>query len=185
MPRSINPVVLLILVVIGHSTSACCQDKSGKSFEYSDADDGGIYANVFVGGGTGLLLGGSAGFYMTRSLVDHRRFGGGGFVEYAVLNPSKTSSANDFFSADYQETLKIRKPPAVPHRAIFPFATVGYTHLIGSSNGVNFGGGLIAHYTKKTELVPALRIEYRDYYLPEQGHNQTIRLAWQIDFNTP
>jgi hypothetical protein len=41
------------------------------------------------------------------------------------------------------------------------------------------------HYTTKTELVPALRLEYRLYDLPGQGRNQTIRLSWQGEFNTP
>jgi hypothetical protein len=177
--------IVLALDLLGCSNVGWCQQKQGKAQwnEYTDADDGGLFANVFVGGGTGFLAGGSAGMYVTRSLVDRQLFGGGGFVEYAAL--SRNGSVDGLFSADYQETLKIRKPPSVPHRAIFPFATFGYTRVLGTGNGINYGGGAILHYTQKTELVPALRIEYRDYDLPGQGHDHTIRITWQGEFNTP
>jgi hypothetical protein len=183
MSRS-NISVLLVLILLACSTAGWGQKKEESWNEYTDADDGGLFANVFAGGGNGALVGGSAGFYMTR-FIQHAWFGGGGFAEFAALTPSRKNSTDGLFSVDYQETWKIRKPPTVPHRAIFPFATFGYTRLLGTSNGVNYGGGVIVHYTKRTELMPALRIEYRVYDLPGQGHNQTIRISWQGEFNTP
>ena len=184
MSRSTILAASLLLSFVACSPHASCQMKEDSWNEYTDADDGGLFANIFVGGGTGTLAGGSAGMYAIRGF-QHPWFGGGGFAEFAQLRPSRSGSTDGLFSVDYQETLKIRKPPSIPHRGIFPFTTFGYSHLFGSGNGINYGGGVILHYTKRTELVPALRIEYRCYDLPGQAHNQIFRISWQGEFNTP
>jgi hypothetical protein len=61
-----------------------------------------------------------------------------------------------------------------------PFATLGYTHLFGTGNAVNYGGGL----DLRLNNIHAIRFEARDYYSPTHPqtaqHNVAFRVGWVI-----
>jgi hypothetical protein len=64
---------------------------------------------------------------------------------------------------------------------ILPFATVGYTRLLGTGNAINFGGGI----DYRINHARAIRLELRDYYsfaLPRQ-HNVALRIGLSLYTN--
>lgn len=65
---------------------------------------------------------------------------------------------------------------ATHSRNYYPFATVGYSHLFGTGNAVNFGPGLDIRLTPTL----AIRVEARDYLtISPRQHTFAIRIGFR------
>ncbi len=85
---------------------------------------------------------------------------------------NRFSAGSAIFSANYMAAFDTSSNGQPNY---LPFVTAGYTHLFGTGNGVNFGGGV--DFLRNRAL--ALRVELRDY-LRVNGpaeHNLAIRIA--------
>jgi hypothetical protein len=161
-------LVSLAFIVIAFILATPCraQDIDSPKFVY------------FAGAGTNLSRGHAlgeiqAGASFEESTPNH--WIGYGFEGGYVGPWSRLKSGAGLFSFNYTPSWSFNK-----QARFLPFATVGYTHLFGTSNAVNFGCGLDLRLSNTR----AIRFEVRDYYspvLPQTArHDVAFRIGWVI-----
>jgi hypothetical protein len=94
------------------------------------------------------------------------------FEAGAVMPWSHLTSSSAILSANYSAAWSLDKS-----QRFLPFATVGYSRLFGTGNALNFGAGL----DYRLSDIHAIRVEARDYWVPERStHDVALRIGWVI-----
>lgn len=88
-----------------------------------------------------------------------------------ILPWSRPGAGSALFSANYAASWQAKSMPR-----LLPFATIGYTRLIGTANAINYGVGLDCLLSGRK----AIRVEVRDYqaFGHSQQHNVALRVGW-------
>lgn len=158
--------ILMIAIML-----CCCSLRAQSNDE--------LYAGFSVGGGNGAQAGVVVGDY---NKVRRGPFYTGGFLELGLIGPVRKSPADGLFSVNYESAFSFGARQ-LPERSILPFATIGYSRLFQAGNAINYGGGLVIRRLKRDSdgCASALKVEFRDYWIPGQGHSYALRLWRQKD----
>jgi hypothetical protein len=163
IPRMIFGV---IAIALGLMTASQCRAQDPASPQFA----------VFGGVGMTLSQGHSQGALQLGASFDEAppNAGFGLLLEGGYVAPwSNFKAGSGIFSANYMTTWKTDR-----QEKLLPFATAGYSHLFGTGNAVNFGGGV----DYRLNNAHAIRIEIRDYYSfsePRQN-NVALRIGWVV-----
>jgi hypothetical protein len=81
-------------------------------------------------------------------------------------------TASGIFSANYVSQFVF--PARQQSWYVLPFATVGYTTLVGTGNALNYGGGVDVLFGAGHSV----RVEFRDYLHAWSDHDAALRIGW-------
>lgn len=148
----------------------------------NDTDAGGLAGGLY---GTGGAIGGGGAFLGIYDTGSFRKFTHPGFfLDLGVVGPTRKTKADGVFSFNYQSTYNLRRDPdSRSSRPALLFLTGGYSGFFNNGNGVNYGGGLIWRHPRPYSDYGALRLEYRETFVPGWGRQPGFRIAYETGGN--
>ncbi len=143
-------------------------------FAQNEPDTGGLAAGIY---GSGDNAGGGGAYLGIYDAASFRRIVNPGlFVDVGMLGTTRTTSLDGVFSVNYQSSYllhrgadRLRKPGVL-------FVTAGYSRFFNNGNGVNYGTGLLWRFPTRRSFA-AIRLEYREIYVPGWGRQPGIRVG--------
>jgi len=161
-----------ILVVLSLAVAPGCLAQNGL-------DVGGMAVGLYGSGGT--TMGGGGFFIGSFDTGSFRKITHPGlFFDFGVVGPTPKKQADEVFSLNYQSTYNLRRDPS--GRSWKPgllFLTGGYSGFFNNGHGVNYGGGLMWRFPRPSSDYKALRVEYRETFVPGWGRQPGFRLAFE------
>jgi len=144
----------------------------------NEQDVGGLVVGGFGSGGTIGSGGVFLGVYDTGSF--HKITRPGIFAELGVAGPTPKSPVDGVFSFDYQSTYNLRQDlDRASRRPALLFLSGGYSRFFATGNGVNYGGGLLWRFPREHSEFSAIRVEYRESYVPGWGRQPGVRIGFE------
>ena len=144
---------------------------------------GGLAAGFYGSGGTS----GGGGVYL--GLYDaggYHKAGGGFILELGATGPTRKMPVDGLFSVNFQSGWGLRRyPDKRTMKPGFISLTGGYSHYFNNGNGVDYGGGFIWPLKKSGDYYHALRLEYRETFVPGWGRQPGFRIAWEKGYDGP
>jgi hypothetical protein len=141
-------------------------------------DDGVIGWGAYGGAGKVVGGGGFVGWYKTGPL--RRVLNSGAFADVGILGTKH--SLEGVLSVNYQTTYTLHRDQERPGRAPeFFYLTGGYSRFVQTGNAANYGIGFLIRSPGHDSAYNAVRIEYREHWIPGWGRQPAIRLAYEWD----
>lgn len=148
-----------------------------REFDYGGVGGGFYAAGGKIGGGGGYL-----GLYQTGRLS--RILNSGLLLDLGVMGRTRKYVTDGVFSVNYVTTYNLRRDPDTPEarggKPGFLFLTGGYTRFSNSGDdGLNYGGGFMWRFKEHDSDYKAIRLEYRETYIPGWGRLPGVRLSFE------
>ena len=115
----------------------------------------------------------------------HTIWNNGFLLDLSVFGPTHRSNADGVLSFNSQSTYLLHRAPDRLLKPGLLFLTVGYSKFFINGSGVNYGSGVMGHLPRANSDFNAIRLEYRETFVPGWGRQPGFLMAWEGGTNTP
>ncbi len=149
-----------------------------------DDDFGGLVGGVYGSGGT---MGGGGAYLGIYDAGGFHKAGGGLILELGAAGPTPKAQLDGLFTVNFQSGWgEGRNPARMSLTPGFLCLAGGYSRYFITGNGIDYGAGFLWPLKRLGEYnFSALRMEYRETFVPGWGRQPGFRIAWEKGYDGP